>query len=336
MKVVFTSCFDAEKDDVQTVWDRISALEPDVLLLLGDSIYMDFGIFGKRHLGAPRDDSLQDFATKMHDLYAKQWGVASFQRLVRSGIKLGMTWDDHDFAWNNSRGAGHNRKFVVPVDKRRVSRGLFIQFRQVLENLPVGSAYPACPSLDVLGTESDAGIQSLFDLGSLRFVMLDGRTFREDPSGRSPATGPDGTFLPGAFHTPTATMHGNEQMNWMLDKLNNWHGIKIVGAGSVMSESKETWAQYLDYQRLLNEAPDRVIVLTGDIHKNRSPRNHRPDGVPLYEVTSSGAARPGPLHIVPRLAGASGNFGVLTVDDGRVEVTLYDRHGAGRPEQLVF
>ena len=44
MKIAFTSCIDAEDDPRQEVWNRIHALQPDVLLLLGDSVYMDFGV----------------------------------------------------------------------------------------------------------------------------------------------------------------------------------------------------------------------------------------------------------------------------------------------------
>lgn len=323
MKIVFTSCFDAESDPVQAVWERVVALQPDVLLLLGDSIYMDFGITGKRALGEPRGYSLEAFAANMHGLYARQWGVASFQRLVHSGLRVGMTWDDHDFAWNDSRGAGTQKKYAVSPERKRISRGLHLQFRQVLETRQLGSAYPACPAIAQLLAEPDAGIQSLFDVGGVRFVMLDGRTFRPDP--REPD-----------WLEPISTMHGSEQMNWLIDNLNNFAGIKIVGAGSVMSGGKEAWDRYLDYEMLLARAPKGVVVLTGDIHKNKRPRNHRPGRVPLYEITASGAARPGPVHVFPRLAGASGNFGVLEINGGEVEVTLYDRHGAGRPERLAF
>lgn len=36
-------CIDVLDDDTQLVWSRVSQLKPDVLLLLGDSTYMDFG-----------------------------------------------------------------------------------------------------------------------------------------------------------------------------------------------------------------------------------------------------------------------------------------------------
>lgn len=324
MKIAFTSCFDAEDDPVQVVWDRIAEQRPDVLLLLGDSIYMDFGIKllgADRPLGRPRKFPLEKFAAVMHGLYARQWGVASFQRLVRGGVRLGMTWDDHDFAWNNSRGAGQQDDFTVPQEKRRIARGLFLQFRHALETLASGSPYPACPSLPELLAQPDAGIQSLFDVGEVRFIMLDGRSFRQDPSHTDP---------------PISSMHGASQMAWLIDQLKAWPGIKVVGAGSVMSGADEAWEAYLDYARMLDEAPSRVIVLTGDIHHNRRPRDRRPLGAHLYEITASGAARPGPFDRNPRFLGASGNFGLLVVEHGQVEASLFEAGGHSGTWSLDF
>lgn len=42
MKIAFASCFDALKDAEQDVWFRVLDQKPEVLLLLGDSIYMDY------------------------------------------------------------------------------------------------------------------------------------------------------------------------------------------------------------------------------------------------------------------------------------------------------
>lgn len=324
MKIAFTSCFDAEDDPRQEVWDRIHALQPDVLLLLGDSVYMDFGVKflgADRPLGWPRKKSDADFAAFLHGLYAKQWAVDSFRRLVRSGVRLGMTWDDHDFAWNGSRGAGVMKRYAVSPEKRRISRGLFMQFRNALETLPEAATYPPCPKMDTLLDQPAAGIQYQFDKSGVRFIMLDGRTFRQDPSFTQP---------------PTTMMHGPDQMAWLTAQLSAWSGIKVVCAGSVLTGSSECWEQYMDYGWLLDQAPDKLIVLTGDIHKNKKPHNHRPSRPPLYEITASGAARPGPLDKNPRLFGATGNFGILNLNDDTAQVSLYSEEGISGPYALNF
>lgn len=113
MKIAFASCFDALKDAEQDVWFRVLDQKPEVLLLLGDSIYMDY--FPK--LGQSRELDLQKFANEMYRRYAAQWDVASFRELVKSVDAIGVTWDDHDFAWNGSCGAGQEKKTGVPYEK---------------------------------------------------------------------------------------------------------------------------------------------------------------------------------------------------------------------------
>jgi len=311
--IAFTSCFDAVDHPTQEVWDRIGEKNPKALLLLGDSVYMDYGIWpiSSRRLGWPRKISNQEFAETLHQRYAKQWGVESFRRLICSGLKVGMTWDDHDFAWNNSRGAGNEKKYAVSREKRLISRGLFLQFKQVLRDGVVKDDYPPSPSLvDLLRTE-DAGIQEAFEVDGVRIIMLDGRSFREDPN--------EGN--------PDADLHGRAQLAWLQNQLESWAGPKVIGSGSVLTESKESWDNFMDYHWLLTQQVEKLVVVSGDIHKNVPPILHRKNK-PLYEVTSSGAAEPGPLG-----GGNSGNFGVLTLGDNN-QVELFsadDAHGKSYP-----
>jgi len=93
MKVAFTSCFDVLDDPSQEVWLRVADEQPDVLLLLGDSVYMDFGppFPGFSHpLGKPQGWSPERFAKEMYDRYAAQSRVQSFRRLVESVSSAGV------------------------------------------------------------------------------------------------------------------------------------------------------------------------------------------------------------------------------------------------------
>src|SRR4249919_1095828 len=117
LKIAFGSCFDAVDDQQQTSWNHVAELAPDVLLLLGDTVYMDFGlgILGShRPLGWPRKATNEVFARSLYERYRQQWAVPAFRGLLARGVKVGLTWDDHDFAWNNSRGAGTAKHFAVP------------------------------------------------------------------------------------------------------------------------------------------------------------------------------------------------------------------------------
>lgn len=299
--IAFTSCFDAEDDQTQDVWNKVKAKNPNVLLLLGDSVYMDFGIwpFSSRVLGWPRKASNDEFAEVLYQRYRKQWGVASFRQLIASGVRVGITWDDHDFAWNNSRGAGTEKKYAVSTEKKLISRNLFLQFKNVLQKGSSNPEYPLMPDITELKKGGEGvGIQETFDYESVRVMMLDGRSFRQDPN-----------------DVPDAEMHGRAQRNWLAEQLETWNGLKLIGAGSVLTNSKESWDNYLDFKWLLDQPVSNVIVLTGDIHKNVAPISHRANP-PLYEITSSGAARPG-------MGGNSGNFGILTIGEETL-VELFD------------
>lgn len=297
MKIAFTSCIDAIDDPIQPVWGKIKAQQPDVVLLLGDLMYMDYGLAllgSKRPLGWPRKVSNEVFAATMHARYVAQWSVQSFRDLLASGPALGMIWDDHDFAWNNTRGLGAERHYAVNAEKRLIAQGLFRQFRSACENAD-GSTYPGLPALDVLLGATEKGIQTSFDRDNVRFIMLDGRSYREDPN-----------------MAPDADLHGFAQREWLRQQITAWDGLVVIGSGSVLTGSGESWSDYLDYAWLLGTADKRVVVLSGDIHKNVLPTRHSGS---VVEVTSSGAARPG-------LGGARGNFGVLEIGVD-ISATLY-------------
>lgn len=297
MKIAFASCIDAIDDPVQPVWGKIKEQQPDVVLLLGDLMYMDYGLAilgSRRPLGWPRKVANDVFAATMYARYVAQWSVQSFRDLLASGPALGMIWDDHDFAWNDTRGLGIEKHYAVNREKRLIAQGLFRQFQGACQNAD-RATYPALPSLgDLLGAK-EQGIQSSFDRGDVRFVMLDGRSYREDPN-----------------LAPDADLHGYAQREWLREQIVDWDGLVVIGSGSVLTGSGESWGEYRDYRWLLDTAKKRVVVLSGDIHKNVLPTRHSGS---VYEVTSSGAARPG-------LGGARGNFGVLEVGE-EISATLY-------------
>lgn len=103
MRIAVTSCFSAALFKKQPVWKGIAAARPDVLLLLGDSIYLDCS-GGQAPDGSPLDaDGVQslsahDFARHAHGLYRKQLQHADFKALIATpGLKTYAIRDDHDF-----------------------------------------------------------------------------------------------------------------------------------------------------------------------------------------------------------------------------------------------
>lgn len=296
MKIAFVSCFDALKDQEQTVWNRIQALQPDMLLLLGDTIYMDY--FPK--LGAPRKWDDDKFLDEMYRRYEAQWNVDSFRALVHTVPVVATTWDDHDFAWNNAGGAARGKKEVTR-EKRLISKGLHLQFRDQIRERPTPAAYPAKPDMETLLAGNDDGIEESFDKDHVRIVMLDGRTFREKPDDER-----------------ESSLLGAEQQGWLAGLVNSWDGLSIVCSGSTLTRSKESWDNFNDFEWLADQNFEDVMVLSGDVHENVFRRHRNMGG--LVEATSSGAALPG-------FTGDIGNFGLLDVQVGKVAITLYDEDG---------
>ncbi len=308
MKIAFTSCFDALVDSEQIVWDQVHAQAPEVLLLLGDTIYMDY--FPR--LGRPRKLSNQEFANEMYNRYKAQWSVESFRNLIASVKRVGLTWDDHDFAWNGSCGAGTNRKKAVPREKSRISKNLFLQFKGRVQQKNITSAYPNQPSIDQLLAGDDTGIEDTFDYGSIRIIMLDGRTYREDPSDDKDDD-----------EMSTRSLLGKAQRTWLEDQVRTGNGLKLLCSGSTLTRSGESWDHYMDYQWLIDKRFKKTVVLSGDIHKNATQLH---DGY-LFEATSSGAA-------LPRIGGGSGNFGILELEGGQVKIALYEKDGLDKQKTL--
>ena len=100
MRIVFTSCIRYLDTHAQREWNTIREREPDHLFLLGDNIYMDWGI----HWHEPKIKPISFFRARMRQMYNRQWSNANFKRIVNEmTLKNGFhgIWDDHDCGWDN-------------------------------------------------------------------------------------------------------------------------------------------------------------------------------------------------------------------------------------------
>lgn len=82
-RVAFGSCPRFGEDRVQPIWPRVSELEPDLFLWIGDNIY---------------GDSVNPHV--LQEEYRRQRDVDGLQPVLRSVSHLAV-WDDHDFGMNN-------------------------------------------------------------------------------------------------------------------------------------------------------------------------------------------------------------------------------------------
>ncbi|RZI82357.1 MAG: hypothetical protein EOP38_16195 [Rubrivivax sp.] len=340
MKIAFTSCMDADDHDSQPVWTRMAQQAPDVLMLLGDQIYMDWdptALFDespeRRRLDRKPEKYLPRFVQEMHDRYAMQWEVPEFQAFIRGFVaehgpdRVLVTWDDHDFAWNNGCGGGDPGKprYAKP-EVVEWSRKLFNQFVQVLRQPPPeGAPYPSLAS----ATNPQSALPLATDLGGFPIVLLDQRSWR--------------THLDDA----NATLMGQSQQAFLWDQVARGQGLLIVAGGSPMRRDQgrreQGWRSkpddqgvrlaYPEYAQFIaraQQAERAVLYLAGDIHHNAYGGPVEPQAN-IVQVLASGAARGG---------SSSGNFGLITLEGattplaGTAKVELFHKNDAPQTIEL--
>jgi len=95
MKLVAASCADISRVEEQPAWAEIQAERPDILLLLGDTVYL------------ARDDHVdaRALADELRSLYERQFAQPGFAALLADlrarGGELLAIYDDHDFLGDN-------------------------------------------------------------------------------------------------------------------------------------------------------------------------------------------------------------------------------------------
>lgn len=129
----------------ERMWDTILANEPDIMLLLGDNVYIDH----------PERPTTQQYC------YARRQHRPEWQRLV-SQVPTYTIWDDHDFTYNDGRGE-------AGVDAPYWKKDVWRLYRQQWANPAYGQG------------EEAPGCYYRFSRGDVDFFMLDTRYYREDP-----------------------------------------------------------------------------------------------------------------------------------------------------------
>jgi alkaline phosphatase D len=146
-RIALASCckIDGQKSlKVQSAWNLISQAKPDLLLLLGDNVYMRQG-------GPLRWDFKQ-----LAETYQNQFSEPNFIGLIGK-VPYMATWDDHDFGPNDSRGDTLDGR-----PNRIKSRNLFHKYHSAAINTNRPNVY--CSHV----------------IGDVKIIMLDGRYFRTD------------------------------------------------------------------------------------------------------------------------------------------------------------
>jgi phosphodiesterase/alkaline phosphatase D-like protein len=149
MKLAAASCAKVQDVSPQPAWAEIQQERPDVLLLLGDNVYLEHD----------HHDDPAELAADLQQRYAQQWADPGFAALLadvrsRGGHVLAI-YDDHDFLGNNRCGGDHSPAL-----------------REAARNEFIAAFSPPCTGSDVYST---------LTVGSVQLVVLDERFYRQSP-----------------------------------------------------------------------------------------------------------------------------------------------------------
>ena len=290
-RLAVSSCA-REDEGSRAVWKQMAAENADAVLLIGDVPYIDSTQLAKQ--------------TTRHWEFA---AVEEYQQLLRSR-PCWWTWDDHDFAANDSDGKAAGKEN---------SRLVYTRYR------PQRSY-----------GDGTAGIYTSFRYGPLEVFILDTRWYSEtEPSFADPAR---------------PTLLGRGQWEWLQRGLRaSTAPFKILACGMIWDDKenreKDDWGTYAHERSALEaflaqERISGVVLCGGDIHASRVLRYKTKEtlGYELVQLIAS------PIHanVIPKLnvyhpdlvrSAVEPNVFMLldadsTVTPARLRATLINRHGA--------
>lgn len=296
-RIAFGSC--ADQDKPCPIWGSIANLQPELLILLGDTIYADL------------DKSKKVTPELIRSKYDKLMTLPDFAGMKKA-IPVMATWDDHDYGKND----GDAR---LPIKDE--SQQVLLDFLGVPKDSPRRLRKGVYDS-QVFGPDGKR----------VQVIVLDGRYHRStivtkfNPKLRVteslPTTDPAATFL------------GDDQWKWLEEQLKVPADVRLIGTGiQVLSEEHpfEKWVN-IPHERdrlfklLRDTKANGVIFLSGDRHLAELSMAMGMISYPLYDVTASGFNQANKAWRAPeknkhRVAAMpyGNNFGFVTIDWNSVE-----------------
>jgi len=301
MKIAFTSCMSSTVFEQQPVWDQIAARQPDRVLLLGDSIYIDAPPY-PAEATHPKKMAPTDFLQHLLARWTLQLDQPQFRALVQK-VPTDAVWDDHDFLWDESYAEKAIDKRIYK-DHVRTSRALFNAFRRTLDARLADGSFPAAYNDAVINQPDEPApgyrVRTLADGSVLH--LTDGRSWRI------------GRELLGAAQ--------RQQIEAELAKAPA--AAHLLASGSVLrDDSGERWETFDDWAWLQGLARRyKILVLSGDIHRNRWQSHDLGGGRWLHDATASGAA----ICKLVTLGSKCQNWGLLSTDATTLRLDFFS-HG---------
>lgn len=265
LRFAFASCQNYEQG-LYTAYRHMAAEDLDLVAHLGDYIYEN----------APRPNAVRPHVGPLLMTladYRLRYGQTKMDEHLRAAHLTRpwiLTWDDHEVA-NNYAGFVNSDTTITPemMHPRRAAA-----YRAWWEHQPV--RLPASrdwANLDITRRAQWGAVA--------QFTVMDTRQYRSDQ-----ACGDGTKQIPcDNWADPSRTLMGDRQEKWLLDGISSSKAKWQVLANQVMMapydslagdgqrESMDQWSGYpVARDRLLGEigkrAPNRTVVITGDIHSS--------------------------------------------------------------------
>jgi alkaline phosphatase D len=220
--IAFGSCSNDKAFPQQPIWGRILARSPHALVLLGDTPYIDLGTVEARQ--------------RRH----REFLAFPPVRATLSSIPTWTTWDDHDYATNDTFGA---------VAGSETARAVFVEYH-------AHQGYG----------DGERGIWTSFRRGPIEVFLLDAR---------SAADRGESVLAPGQ-----RTLLGPSQIAWLQQGLRaSTAPIKVLACGMVWNDGvrpnkKDCWGNWLPERDALfawlgRQRIEGVVLVSGDVHRSR-------------------------------------------------------------------
>lgn len=198
-------------------FDRIGDHNPDLFIHMGDLHYRDIG----------GSDTQELYRNGYRDALANPRQAALY-----STVPITYTWDDHDFAGNNSGASSPARSSALEV------------YRQAVPHYPVG----------LTGAENDTPIAQTFTIGRVRVILLDTRSERDLPTATILGTEQKQWLKDTLLAATEPLIIINTGVPWIADNGDDtWFGA--AGERAELAEFFED-----------NDLTDRLLLIGGDMH----------------------------------------------------------------------
>ena len=278
--------------DNQPIWGIIHGQKPDLLLLLGDNVYMG---------DIPFDADI------LEEKYKQQLAEPHFNKLI-CDIPYLAVWDNHDFG-SNTNDLFNN---TLTSAQKKQSRDLFDRY---LKNRSIR------PHTEHVYCSYDYNRNGT----NVRVIMLDVRSSQEKPG-------------------VNATLLGEKQEAWLLEKMTTSPGITIICSGIAYSFDPDmNWKLYKNWSGRFIKAlslTSKPLFLGGNNHTNRFAYHELEDPIisfPIrkkffYEAISSSVGRnhqnddEDVYNLYDTYIGCPQNkYGIVNIIPNEVEIILYSQ-----------